>query len=148
MASAERDTAVAAQDLVVTGSRAAKPALERVRGGAETPPIGAYRAFLSHLQTAVRGNDRRAILKLIAFPLRVNAGGASRLYRSRQEVERDFDSIFTPKVRQAILEQRADRLFIRDLGAMIGDGELWFDQTCVDAECWSPGPVRIKAVNP
>jgi hypothetical protein len=31
---------------------------------------------------------------------------------------------------------------------MVGDGEVWFDQVCLDATCTNPGLVRIKAVNP
>jgi len=31
---------------------------------------------------------------------------------------------------------------------MVGNGEVWFDQTCRNAQCSPPGPVRIKAVNP
>ena len=63
-------------------------------------------------------------------------------------VSRDFDRIFTPRVRRAILAQKAGELFVRDQGAMIGDGEVWFDQTCADSSCSSLGPVRIKAINP
>jgi hypothetical protein len=110
--------------------------------------MGAYRAFLSRLQTAVRDNDRRAIVRLTAFPLRVNSNGSSRLYRNGQAIERDFDLIFTASVRRAILAQKPDQLFVRDQGAMIGSGQLWFDRTCPDDVCSSPGPVRIKAVNP
>jgi hypothetical protein len=56
--------------------------------------------------------------------------------------------VFTPKVKRAVLAQRPDRLFVRDLGAMVGDGELWFRETCPNAACSPPGPVRIVAVNP
>jgi hypothetical protein len=160
VASAERDAGPAAQDVVVTGTRVARPnfaapadrkksdAFERAPGGEEASAMGAYRAFLSRLQTAVRDNDRRAIVRLTAFPLRVNSNGSSRLYRNGQAIERDFDLIFTASVRRAILAQKPDQLFVRDQGAMIGSGQLWFDRTCPDDVCSSPGPVRIKAVNP
>jgi hypothetical protein len=85
---------------------------------------------------------------MIAFPLRVNAQDGARFYRDAQSVERDYDRIFTPKVRRAILKQRATKLFLRDQGAMVGDGEVWFDHSCPNPECSPLGPVRIKAVNP
>ena len=107
-----------------------------------------YEAFLSRLQTAVRANDRRAIIALIAFPLRVNVTGQSKMYRDAASVERDFDRIFTPQVTRAILNQKTGQLFVRDQGAMIGDGEVWFDHTCSNATCSPAGPIRIKAVNP
>ena len=107
-----------------------------------------YASFLYRLQSAVRASDRDAVVGLIAFPLRVNVQGASRLYRDADSLERDYDKVFTRKVRQAILSQRAGALFVRDQGAMVGDGELWFDRTCANAACSPAGPVRITAVNP
>jgi hypothetical protein len=50
-------------------------------------------------------------------------------------------------VRRAILDQRADQLFVRDQGAMVGNGEVWFSDTCPNAACSPAGPVRIIAVN-
>ena len=136
-----------ADDVVVTGSlmRAPKSAA-RAEGYAPSAPDwvlkdGAYAAFLTKLQTAVRADDRAAVVALVAFPLRVNSGGRSRLYRDAAAVRRDYDAIFTPRVRSAILGQRFDRLFGRDQGVMIGDGEVWFDHVSAS------GPVRIKSIN-
>jgi hypothetical protein len=84
------------------------------------------------------------VVRLVDLPLRVNFAEGARTYRDRGSIERDFDRIFTPPVRQAILDQRADRLFTNYQGAMIGDGEVWFDQTCPNASC----PVRIRSINP
>ena len=128
------------QNIVLTGARIAQP---------PTPAIDpAYRVFLSRLQRAVRSNDRRAVIALIGFPLRVNMEGGAKIYPDARSVERDFGRIFTPRVRRAILGQRASRLFARDQGAMIGSGEVWFDTSCPNAACSPAGPVAIKAVNP
>jgi hypothetical protein len=101
----------------------------------------AYEIFLARLQAAVRANDRSALIQLIAFPLRVNFKGGSQLYRDARSVGRDYDRIFTPQVRRAILDQRVNQLFGRDQGVMVGNGEIWFEHS-------PAGPVRIKAVNP
>ena len=128
------------RNIVVTGARVATP---------PAPAIDpAYKVFLSRLQRAVGGNDRRAVIALIGFPLRVNTQGGARIYPDAQSVERDFDRIFTSRVRRAILGQRANRLFVRVQGAMIGSGEVWFDTSCPNAACSPAGPVAIKAVNP
>ena len=149
---------VAAQGVVVTGSRIPAPNLskqadtlavaERQAAPADASARAAYRGFLSRLQSAVRANNRRAVANLAALPLRVNFEGGARSYSDRKSIERDFDRIFTPRVKQAILSQRADRLFTNYQGAMIGDGQVWFDQTCTNDSCSPPGPVRIKAINP
>jgi len=149
----------AASNLVVTGTRIASreravskasrsaDASSAKQALADEPDDAAYAAFVTRLQAAIRANDRTAVAKLISYPLRVNSNGASRFYANARSVERDFDRIFTPGVRQAILKQRPDKLFTRDIGAMIGDGEVWFDHSCLNAECTALGPVRIKAVN-
>lgn len=140
-------------ELVVTGSRiresnlADMSAFNSLPKRAE-PPNRAYERFLDELQSAVRADDRGAVIRLIRFPLRVNANGKSRLYRDPQSVRVDYDLIFTGRVTEAILAQRADRLFARDRGRMIGDGEVWFARTCANQGCSSLGPVRISAINP
>jgi hypothetical protein len=107
-----------------------------------------YAGFLSRLQSAFSANDRRSLVSLVQFPLRVNGSGRTRLYRDAASLERDFDRVFTPKVRNAVLRQSAKDLFVRDQGAMVGNGELWFSQTCTNESCSPPGPIRIIAVNP
>ena len=147
-------------NVVVTGTRALsrERAAKKVSKSADTASAepanadeannSAYAAFLTRLQAAVRTNDRASLIKLVGFPLRVNSNGRSRFYPNARSVERDFDRIFTPRVRQSILAQRPDQLFIRDQGAMIGDGEVWFDHSCLNSGCTALGPVRITAVNP
>jgi hypothetical protein len=108
----------------------------------------AYQHFLSKLQAALRANDRRTVVKLVNLPLRVNFTAGAELYRERQSVMRDFGRIFTDKVKQAVLRQRPKTLFVRDQGAMVGDGELWFRETCSNSACSHLGPVRVVAVNP
>jgi hypothetical protein len=136
------------QDLMVTGSRIAQPAPEAPSAAKMMSAEQPYAAFLSRLQAAVRAGDRDALIRLVSFPLRVNFEGGARTYRDAGSLGRDFDRVFTPKVKRAVLAQRPDRLFVRDLGAMVGDGELWFRESCANAACSPPGPVRIVAVNP
>lgn len=149
----------ATQDMVVTGSRVPsanlskqgelRAAPEREAEADETSPTNtAYRTFLSRLQSAIRADDRRAVARLVDLPLRVNFDDGAISYRDRRSIERDFDRIFTPAVRRAILSQQADELFTNSQGAMIGDGQVWFDRTCSNSSCSPTGPVRIKAINP
>jgi len=145
-----------AQDTVVTGSRIArsnlgKPSSAGVMAERSSEPDSSAAAetrFLSRLQVALRADDRSAIVGLVALPLRVNFDGGARTYKDRRSVERDFDRIFTARVRRAILSQKADALFINYQGAMIGDGAVWFGQTCPGASCSPAAPVRITAINP
>jgi hypothetical protein len=145
----EAASQAAADNLVVTGSRVPQPGLEAPNSAKAVPADRAgYQRFLPKLQAAFEQKDRRAIIKLVGLPLRVNFKGGPQVYRDTRSVERDFDRIFTARVTDAVLGQRPDALFVRDQGAMVGNGELWFRETCPRSECSHPGPVRIVAVNP
>ena len=153
----QRSEVADAQEIVTTGARVPNSTLEQRQVAAKasgavvaaaSPPMAEYGKFLTALQSAVRSDNKHAMSGLVAYPLRVNTSGGPRIYRDRKSLERDFEQIFTPKVREAILAEQAGRLFVRDQGAMIGNGEVWFDQTCSNDRCSPPGPVRIKAVNP
>ena len=130
--------------IVVTGSRISRPNLE---SASPVTVIGDPSGeFLSRLQAGLGANDRRSIVGLIGLPLRVNFGSESRTYRSRQDLERDFDRIFTPAVRQAVLNLRPGALMSRDGGRLKGNGRLWFG--CARKSCPSEDSIRIRAVTP
>lgn len=144
-AAPERDTSseegLAGNDIVVSGSRIGRNEAARQRSArvaerelTDSAPLAVVEArsdFLSQLQSAFRANDQRAVLALIALPLRVRAGGETVTYRTVGDVERDFDEIFTPQVKQSVLNQRADRT-----------GRVRFGPTPGN------GPIRIREVRP
>ena len=145
-----------ANEIVLTGSRVARSDVwkqreKRERAASSASPLAIIDAngeFLSGLQSAVRANDRRAVARLVGLPLRVNFDAGPKTYSDRKSVERDYDRIFTPRVRQAILNQKADDLFMNYKGAMVGAGEVWFDASCANTSCSRRGRVRIRTVNP
>lgn len=112
-------------------------------------------AFLTSLQTAVRSDDRRRVAKLVHYPLRVNrataasAGGAAPTPRNVENAAafvQGYGTIFTPKVREAVLRQDPAKLFRNAQGAMIGNGEVWFAGVCRTPGCAHP-VLGITAVN-
>jgi hypothetical protein len=144
----EASRQLSSQNLVVTGSRIPAPAQEGSKAAEVTSPERSYEKFLAALKASVETDDERAIVKLIGFPLRVNFPEGPRSYSDPGSVHHDFSRIFTARVKKAILRQRADRLFVRDQGAMVGSGEIWFARTCANPQCTPPGPVKITSVNP
>lgn len=135
----------AAQEIAVTGSRISRPNLE---SAAPLKAIDTYGDFLSRLQAGLRADDRRAVSRLIGFPLSVRRAGKVETYRSRREVERDFDEIFTPRVKSEVLDQRPYSLRTREDGKTKGSTRLWFAPACFNAACDPPGQVRIREVTP
>ncbi len=148
---AERD-----QNIVVTGTLIRAPNVAKQSradqvGYAATPasPLTTtdrYGEFLSRLQAGMKANDRRAIIALIGFPLRVNFDGRTQTYRSPRDVERDFDRIFTPQVRSEVSNLQPDELMSRDGGRLKGKGRLWFG--CSKRSCSSGDTIHIREVNP
>lgn len=97
-------------------------------------------AFLESLRTAARDSDREALAGMVQYPISVHHESGSREYRTSVELLENYPRVFTPAVLAAIGEAQYQTLFINAEGAMIGDGEIWFDG-------WT-GPILIKTINP
>jgi hypothetical protein len=110
--------------------------------------VDSYGDFLSRLQAGLRADDRRAVSRLVGFPLTVRRDGKVETYSSRREVERDFDDIFTARVKSDVLSQRPYSLRTREDGRTKGSTRLWFAPACFNAACDPPGQVRIREVTP
>jgi hypothetical protein len=156
---AQKSAEAGTSNIVVTGTRSRPPAAwaerDELAGAAASDSSApdwvlrdrSFAAFLTHLQEAVRKDDRDAVIRLSTVPLRVDSGGRMRLYPDVSSIRADFDRIFTPRVKAAILRQQFDRLTGQRRVVIIGAGEVRFGHSCSNHPC-SGGPVRIVAVNP
>ena len=141
MAEREAADAVAAESdsIVVTGSQVRRQNMKSAGPVTAVTVEEAEAAFGTKLRAAFASNNRKAILGLVGFPLRVDFGGGQvRTYRSRQDVERDYDRIFTPAVRQSLAS--------RDSGSLTGNGRISFG--CGSRRCSSADSIRIRRVTP
>ncbi|NUT00775.1 MAG: hypothetical protein HOP96_07355, partial [Sphingomonas sp.] len=141
---------VAGQSIVVSGSRMRSGELAS-RGPAAAGAVvadEASRNFLTRLRSAFGSNDRDGILDLVGTPLTVRRDGGIRVYRSLPEIERDFDRIFTSRVRRSVLDQAPEDLAARDRGRLKGNRRIWFGPSCVGPGCSHPGPIRVREINP
>ena len=137
MAEREAADAVAAESdsIIVTGQMARR---QNMKSAAPVTALTAEQAeadFQSKLRTAFQSNNRKAILALIAYPLRVDFNGDVRTYRTQSEVERDYNRIFTAGVRASVLGGQPTR-------------HLTLTPTCSRTPCAPGSAVRIRAVRP
>jgi hypothetical protein len=96
--------------------------------------------LLGALREAARRGDKFALVNAIHFPFTTyDRGSPVREYAGPADALADYDAIFTGRVLDALREPRYESLFVRDQGAMVGDGEIWLFQ-------YDDG-VRIKAIN-
>jgi hypothetical protein len=81
---------------------------------------------------SVKNDDTGAILLHISFPLK--------RIKNEKEFKLRYAELFNEKVKAAVASQRLDRIFRSARGAMIGKGELWFND--------DKGTYKLIAINP
>jgi hypothetical protein len=84
-----------------------------------------FTGFYANLRRAVAKGNKEAVAKRISYPLVINSSNKKRSILNQSQFITEYNTIMTAKVKKALANQRLDELFIRDMGVMIGDGELW-----------------------
>lgn len=88
-------------------------------------------AFESMVKSAKEANlkgDPNAASKYIHFPLHVNVEPRSLSIRNRTELQRHWSQIFTNDFLAKLRNDVPHEMFVHEGEAMLGDGELWFDE--------------------
>ena len=75
---------------------------------------------------AVKSDDRKTAARLIRYPIRVSTAAGPRRYASAEQLLVDYELIFTPRFRELIAQGLPRNMFVRDQGAMLGHGQVWF----------------------
>lgn len=79
-----------------------------------------FKIFLIKFKELVANDDSENIAELIRYPIKD--------LKSKSDFLNNYSRIFSPAIKDAVKQQRLDRIFRRDQGAMIGNGEIWFQQ--------------------
>jgi hypothetical protein len=83
------------------------------------------RAFLTELRAAIASDGREKVTGMIKYPLRYHSGSKTITFHSAQEVLRDYDLVFSAKLRRAITEQQDWNLIGQAEGIGIEGGFIW-----------------------
>lgn len=119
-------------------SEAAPP--ETAAPAAATDAAAAVPVFLSTLQAAVAADNRAAVAALVRYPLTTYDNGvATAEYADAAALLAAYDALFTPAVKDAIARATPETLFTNIDGVMIGNGEIWIDNSSL--------PLMIKTIN-
>lgn len=90
-----------------------------------------YYAFLDRLQKDVAQKRKRNVARMVQYPITIHMGvGKQRVIYTPMQFTKQYDRIITEKVASAVKKQTYDTLFARDIGLMIGNGEIWFSSVC------------------
>ena len=96
--------------------------------------VKAFEAFYTKFQFAIGSPKmQKEVAAMVAYPIK----GA----KNAKEFIANYDKIVTPKVKESVKNQTFDKLFCRDQGCMVGDGQVWFATN-------EKGAPVIKTFNP
>jgi hypothetical protein len=77
---------------------------------------------------AVEKGDRQAVASTVRYPVAYSLNGKRTKAANEQEFLKNYDRIFTPKFVSRIRAAVPHNMFARDLGIMLADGAVWFDE--------------------
>ncbi|WCN39435.1 hypothetical protein [Aneurinibacillus uraniidurans] len=83
-----------------------------------------FEAFFVKFQTLVAEGDKKEVANYMKYPVVVN--GKETANQTKKQFIKNYDKIFTPKVKKALANQKVENLFVNAQGVMVGDGEIWF----------------------
>ncbi|MFF2887980.1 hypothetical protein [Paenibacillus sp. NPDC057967] len=84
-----------------------------------------FTRYFAQLQKAVKDNKPEDVAKLMAYPMNWNHDNKQAVIHNKDEFIKSYDQIFTSRVREQLLAQAADKVFVNWKGIMVGEGDLW-----------------------
>ncbi|ULO09598.1 hypothetical protein H1230_12975 [Paenibacillus sp. 19GGS1-52] len=87
-----------------------------------------FTTYFAKLQKAVKDNKPAVVAELISYPMNLNKDNKTYVIYSKDEFIKKYDRIFTSLVRDNLLAQKVDKLFVNYQGIMVGNGDLWMGQ--------------------
>lgn len=105
------------------------------RAAALNYDLNALWATFSQAKASYRSRNLAALWRVCSSPLLVIDEGKRHEVKSLVELHGLAQTVFAPKIRNAVLQCEFASLFLNSQGAMIGDGELWIKEICKDREC-------------
>lgn len=105
-----------------------------------------YEAAYVGIQAAVEANDINALSEYVQYGTPFYVNGEAVTLKDAEEFKARYGEFFNDKVKQAILAQPYETLFVNADGVMFGVGQLWLNGVCKDATC-TDFDVKISAIN-
>jgi len=90
-------------------------------------PDSVYEAMVSSVKQAIVKGDVAELAKHTEFPLRVNGKHKSLTIHNVTELRANWSRIFTPEFLAKLRTDVPHEMFVHEGEAMLGDGEMWFD---------------------
>lgn len=92
-----------------------------------------FEAMVQTVRKAILAGNPRAATKYFSFPLRFNFDHQHLTLRNNAELEANWSRVFSPALIAKIREDIPHEMFVHEGEAMLGSGDLWFDERGVVA---------------
>jgi bla regulator protein BlaR1 len=86
----------------------------------------AFESAFNEVKALVAKGDKAKVADYIKYPINAYIDGTRQSITSKDQFIKNYDKIFTSKVRTAFLNQDVSTTFVNYQGVMVGNGELWF----------------------
>jgi hypothetical protein len=111
--------------------------------------------FFLRFQSALRRDDRLALIGMVHFPLLTSVSKSLAHVRSKEQLLANYDLVFSPDVRCMVLAATVKDVWGNYQGFSITQGTIWFesivpsgDTTDVNAhDYWTKFPIKLITVN-
>jgi hypothetical protein len=107
-----------------------------------------YEAAYVDLRAALEANDQDALAELFPIGTTFHLNGEQMTFANVDEVKARLGEMLTDKVKETVLAQSYETLFVNADGVMFGTGQLWLGGICADqSETCTEFDVRVIAIN-
>jgi hypothetical protein len=103
--------------------------------------------FLLILKTMVIAGDSGGVAARVAYPLVVSVDGEILVLQNAADFEQNYERVVNQHILETLANADEDDLLFTFGGIKVGNGELWFNQYCVDQAC-TRGELKIMEINP
>ena len=103
-------------------------------------------AFAQNFRSAVLRADRHTVASMIAYPIKVKVGNDVQNLASKADMLKHYDAVFDAAFIQRIERTIPFHMFSRDMGVMLGNGEIWISPVEVKKN-GAPMLPRVIAIN-
>lgn len=79
------------------------------------------------IKELVSKDDKEGVAEHTNFPINVFTDEKKSTIETKEQFIKNYDKIFTEKVKKALANQKVEETFVNYQGVMVGDGEIWFN---------------------
>ena len=94
-----------------------------------------YHVAFDAIHAAVANDDAAGFAQWVSYPITVTADGKELTINDADQFVTEYDVVIAGDIKDAILKQKWETLFVNADGIMYGNGQVWLNGICQDDAC-------------